>query len=163
MKLSDEGLVKRYKTDIKSAQGVLAMATVLSLIYIIEGVASGSFDFYFATAVTGFFLKAAEFSPEFNGSLSAGVSIAVVTVCALLFIAAVLLAKKNTKMLWFGLVLYAVDTVFLFGVDISGYFGAFKKEDVIDLIFHAFIMVFLIVGVLAVGRLEKRGVKPEPI
>ena len=163
MKLSDEGLVKRYRTDIKSAQGVIAMATVLSLIYIIEGAISGSFDFYFSTAVTAFFLKGAEFSPQFSGSFPAAVSVAAVAAYTALFVAAVLLAKRNTKNLWFGLILYLIDSISLIVMDISGYFGAFKKEDVIDLIFHAFIIVFLIVGVLAVKRLEKRGIKPEPI
>lgn len=36
MKLSRDDLIKRYRTDIKSAQGMIAMATVLSLIFIIE-------------------------------------------------------------------------------------------------------------------------------
>lgn len=163
MKLSRDDLIKRYRTDIKSAQGVIAMATVLSLIFIIEGAFSRSFDFLFSTALTQFFLKAAEFSPDFNGSLPTFVSIAGTAVCFLLFIVALILARKDVKKLWFGLALYSFDTAFLIGVDISGYFGAFKKEDIIDLVFHAFIMVFLVVGIAAVRKLEKMGIKPEPI
>ena len=61
--MSNEQLEKRYKTDIKSAQGVIAMVTVITLIYIVRRLYTGEFDFYFCTAFTEFLLKAAEFSP----------------------------------------------------------------------------------------------------
>lgn len=163
MKLSDEGLVKRYRTDIKSAQGVIAMAAVLGIIYVIIGFMTGNWDFYFGiSAVKLLVIKGAD-AQELEQTATMWLCFAGAAVCIALYIAAILLARRNSKKLWFGLVLYSIDTVFLVVIDAIGYFGSFKKEDVIDLIFHAFIMVFLVVGVSSVKKLEKKGIKPEPI
>ncbi len=163
MKLSDEGLVKRYRTDIKSAQGVIAMATVLGIIYVIIGFITKSWDFYFGiSAVKLLVIKGAD-AQSTERTAAMWLCFAGAAVCIAFYIAAVLLARRNSKKLWFGLVLYSIDTVFLAVIDAVGYFGSFKKEDVIDLIFHAFIMVFLAVGVSSVKKLEKKGIKPEPI
>jgi len=156
--MDSKQLEKRYRTDIKSAQGVGAMALVLTIVYIVRWLFTKEFDFYFCTAVTEFFLKAAEFSKDYSGSIPTAAVIAAVAVYIGLFIAAVLLAQKDPKKLWFSLLLYSIDTVFLIGVDISGFFGSFVKENVIDLVFHAFLLVFMVVGVSSVKKLQKAGV-----
>lgn len=163
MKLSDEGLVKRYRTDIKSAQGVIAMAAVLGIIYVIVGFITKSWDFYFGISVVKLLvIKSLELQkPEQTAAM--WLCFAGAAVCIAFYIAAILLARKKPKRLWLGLVLYGIDTVLLVLLDAIGYFGSFKKEDVIDLIFHAFIMIFLVVGVSSVKKLEKKGIKPEPI
>lgn len=153
--MNSEHLEKRYKTDIKSAQGVVAMATVLTVIYIIRRLFTGRFDFYFCTAVTEFLLKAAQFSPEYRGALPNAAAIAGIVVYIGLFIVAVILSQKKAKLLWFSLALYTFDTVFLLAVDLSGYFGSFAAEYLIDIIFHLFILVFLAVGIHANKKLEK--------
>lgn len=153
--MNSEHLEKRYKTDIKSAQGVVAMTTMLTVIYIIRRLFTGRFDFYFCTAVTEFLLKAAQFSPEYRGALPNAAAIAGIVVYIGLFIAAVILSQKKVKLLWFSLALYTFDTVFLLAVDLSGYFGSFAPEYLIDIIFHLFILVFLVVGIHSDKKLEK--------
>ena len=74
--MDSKQLEKRYRTDIKSAQGVAAMALVLSLVYIIRWLITKEFDFYFCTSVTEFLLKAASFSENFRGSIPAVAAIA---------------------------------------------------------------------------------------
>lgn len=164
MKLSEEGLVKRYRTDIKSAQGVIAMATVLGIIYVLVGLISKNWGFYFGISAVKFCaVNAVRAQTEPEQTLKMWLFAALAAVCVVLYIVAVLLARKNPKKLWFGLVLYGADSVFLAFIDAARCLEPFKKEDIIDLVFHAFIMVFLVVGVRSVKRLEKKGIKPEPI
>ena len=153
--MNSEQLEKRYKTDIKSAQGVIAMVTVITLIYIVRWLYTGEFDFYFCTAFTEFLLKAAEFSPEYRTALPNAAAIAGIVCYIAVYVAAVILAQKKAQMLWLSLSLYAFDTVFLLVVDLTGYFGGFTSEYFIDIIFHAFILLFLIVGIIANKKLKK--------
>ena len=155
--MDSKQLEKRYRTDIKSAQGVGAMALVLTIVYIIRWLFTKEFDFYFCTAVTEFLLKAAEFSKDYSGSIPTAVAIAGVLAYIGLYIVSVLLAQKDPTKLWLSLLLYSIDTVFLIGIDISGFFGSFVKENVIDLVFHAFLLVFMVVGVLSAKKLQKTG------
>ncbi len=155
--MDSKQLEKRYRTDIKSAQGVAAMALVMTLVYVIRWLFSKEFDFYFCTAVTEVLLKAADFSETYRGSIPAAAAIAGVAVYVGLYIVGVLLAQKDPKKLWFSLLLYLIDTVVLVGIDISCYFGPFVKENVIDLVFHAFLLIFLVVGISSVRKLQKQG------
>ncbi len=155
--MSKPQLEKRYRTDIKSAQGVGAMALVLTIVYIVRWLFTKEFDFYFCTAVTEFLLKAAEFSKDYSGSIPAAAAIAGVSVYIGLYIASVLLAQKNPTKLWLSLLLYSIDTVFLIAVDLSGFFGPFEKEYFIDIVFHALLLVFMIVGISSVKKLQKAG------
>ena len=153
--MSNEQLEKRYKTDIKSAQGVIAMVTVITLIYIVRWLYTGEFDFYFCTAFTEFLLKAAEFSPEYRTAIPNAAAIAGIVCYLAVYAAAVILAQKKPQTLWVSLSLYVFDTVFLLVIDLTGYFGKFTSEYFIDIIFHAFILVFLIVGMVANKKLKK--------
>ena len=155
--MDSKQLEKRYRTDIKSAQGVAAMALVLTLVYVIRWLFSKEFDFYFCTSVTEFLLKAASFSESYRGSIPSAVAIGGAAVYVGLYIVGVLLAQKDPKKLWFSFVLYSIDSLVLIVTDISGYFGPFAKENVIDLVFHAFLLVFLVVGVSSVKKLQKAG------
>lgn len=159
--MNNEQLEKRFHTDIKSAQGVIAMATVLTVIYIIRWVFTKEFDFFFCTSFSEFLLKAARFSPEYRGNLPNAVAIAAAAGYIIIYFVAVILAQKNPKTLWFSLALYVFDTVFLLAIDITGYFGKFTGEYLIDIVFHVFILLFLIVGIYACKRLEKMGLSPK--
>ena len=153
--MNSEQLEKRYKTDIKSAQGVIAMVTVITLIYIVRWLYTREFDFYFCTAFTEFLLKAAEFSPEYRGAVPNAAAIAGIVCYLAVYAASVILAQKNPQMLWFPLSLYVFDTVFLLVIDLTGYFGKFTSEYFIDIIFHVFILLFLIVGMVANKKLKE--------
>lgn len=155
--MNSKQLEKRYRTDIKSAQGVAAMAVILTLVYVIRWLFSGEFDFYFCTAVTEALLKAADFSEGYRGSIPSAAAIAGIAVYIGLYVAGVILAQKDPKKLWLSLFLYLFDTVVLIGINVFGYFGPFAKESVIDLVFHAFLLVFLIVGISSVKKLQKQG------
>ncbi|MCI7333598.1 MAG: hypothetical protein MSH34_01590 [Oscillospiraceae bacterium] len=153
--MNSEQLEKRYKTDIKSAQGVIAMVTVITLIYIVRWLYTREFDFYFCTAFTEFLLKAAEFSPEYRGAVPNAAAIAGIVCYLAVYAASVILAQKKPQMLWFPLSLYVFDTVFLLVIDLTGYFGKFTSEYFIDIIFHVFILLFLIVGMVANKKLKE--------
>lgn len=153
--MNSEQLEKRYKTDIKSAQGIIAMVTVITLIYIVRRFFTGKFDFYFCTAVVEFLLKAAEFSPEYRGAIPGAAAIAGIVCCIAVYTAAVLLAQKRAQMLWLPLAIYLFDAVFLLVIDLTGYFGTFTDEHLIDIIFHIFVLLFLIVGMVASKRLKE--------
>lgn len=153
--MNNEQLEKRFRTDIKSAQGVIAMATVLSLIYIVRFLFAKNFDFYFCTAVTEFFLKAAQFSPDFNGSIPNAVSIGLIVFYLAACFAVVFLTQKKPERLWLALSIYSFDTVFMLWVKLSGFFGAFQSSDFIDIIFHLFVLAFLVVGIVGNKKLEK--------
>ena len=153
--MNNEQLEKRFRTDIKSAQGVIAMATVLSLVYIVRFLFAKNFDFYFCTAVTEFFLKSARFSPEGSGSVSNAVSIAVIVCYLALYFAVVLLSQKKPEFLWAALALYSFDTIFMLFAKLVLSTVPFQSSDFIDIIFHAFILVFLIVGIVGNRKLEK--------
>ena len=131
------------------------MVTVITLIYIVRWLYTKEFDFYFCTAFTEFLLKAAEFSPEYRTALPNAAAIAGIVCYIAVYVASVILAQKKAQMLWLSLSLYAFDTVFLLVVDLTGYFGGFTSEYFIDIIFHAFILLFLIVGIIANKKLKK--------
>lgn len=153
--MNSEQLKKRYKTDIKSAQGIIAMATVLTIIYVVRWLFTKEFDFYFCTSFTEFLLKAAQFSPQCRGSLPNAVAIAGAVCYVVIYVVAVILAQKKPQTLWLSLALYVFDTVFLLAIDITGYFGAFTAEYFIDIIFHLFILLFLCVGIYANKKIKK--------
>ncbi len=151
-------LEKRYRTDIKSAQGVGAMSLILTLINVIFLLISKSY-FYFDTAVTHSLLKLVAQKQDFEESIA--LPCIGIALYLALYIVGILLSQKNPKNLWILLVLYSIDTAVLLITEIFGVFEPFEKEDIIDMVFHVFLMLFLIVGVRAVKKLKDMGLDPK--
>lgn len=151
---NSEFRLKRIQTDIKSAQGSMAMALLLTLIYIVRAVISKNLNFYFSLYTAEFLIKFSDFAPGCRGSLpkpAAAVLIAVFIVAALIF---TVLSQKKPAFLYGCLALYGFDTVFMLLGKLTGFFSPFVQEDFIDIVVHAFILTFLIIGVIGYKKLK---------
>lgn len=158
--MDSEFKLKRIQTDIKSAQGAMAMSLALTLIYIVRALIARNLDFYFSLYTVEFLIKASEFAPGFKGSLPGAAAIAVMV--AFIAAAAVftVLAQKKPVFLYGCLAVYGFDTIFMLIGKFSGYFSPFEQTELIDVIVHGFILVFLIIGVIAQEKLKKFDANP---
>lgn len=158
--MDSEFKLKRIQTDIKSAQGAMAMSLALTLIYIVRALIARNLDFYFSLYTVEFLIKASEFAPGFKGSLPGAAAIAVMV--AFIAAAAVftVLAQKKPVFLYGCLAVYGFDTIFMLIGKLSGYFSPFEQTELIDVIVHGFILVFLIIGVIAQEKLKKFDANP---
>lgn len=145
--------IKRYQTDIKSAQGAMAMSLVLTLIYIIKAFFSGNLHFYFSLYTVEFFLKYSAFFPEFRGEFPKAAAVAVILVFFILAIVLTVLSQKKPVFLFGCLAIYGFDTVFMLIGKLSGFFSPVCQTEFIDVIVHAFILAFLIMGVIGYKKL----------
>ena len=145
--------IKRCQTDIKSAQGAIAMSLILTLIYIIKAFVSGNLHFYFSLYTVEFFLKYSAFFPEFRGEFPKAAAVAVILVFFVLAIVLTVLSQKKPVFLFGCLALYGFDTVFMLIGKLSGFFSPVCQAEFIDVIVHAFILTFLIMGVIGYKKL----------
>lgn len=145
----NEYRLKRIQTDIKSAQGAMAISLVLTLIYIIKAIFSKNLNFYFSFYTVEFLLKDSGFFPEFKGALPKAAVVVGILAFMGLAITFTALSQKKPSFLYGCLVLYGFDTVFMLIGKLSGFFSPLVQEDFIDIIVHAFILTFLIIGVAA--------------
>ncbi|MGN1443074.1 MAG: hypothetical protein ACI4XE_04415 [Acutalibacteraceae bacterium] len=146
---------KRYQTDIKSAQGAMAIALVLTLIYIIRAIFSGNLHFYFSLYTVEFFMKFSDFYPELKGTFPKIAAAAVIIAFIGFAVIFTVLSQKKTVFLYGCLALYTFDTVFMLAGKLSGFFSPLAQDDFIDIIVHAFILTFLIIGVIGHTKLKK--------
>lgn len=153
MKTSDK--IKRLQTDMKSAQGAMAMALVLTLIYIIRTAVMQDFNFYFSMYTVEFLIKFSDFSPAMRGSLPEAAAAVAIAVIIIALLTLTVLSQKKPQFLYGCLAFYVFDTVFLLCGKISGFFAPLSQSDFIDIIMHAFILVFLVAGVIGYEKLKK--------
>lgn len=153
--MNNSEIEKKYRTYIKSAQGAMGMALVLTLIYIIKAVISGNLNFWFCTYVVEFLIKSTSFFQPYNGTFSQPLAIVLIVLYILLLAVTVVLSQKNGKWLYACLALYGADTLFMLWGNFSNHFAAFTQGQWIDIIFHGFILVFIIVGITGCKGLKK--------
>lgn len=146
---------KYYSTYIKSAQGTVGLALILNLVYIIRAVFAKNLDFWFSFYITEFAVKASEFAPSYQGSVSKLLSAVIIVVSAVVLIAPVALAMKKPEMLYPCLVLYALDTAFMAWGFVTNHFGDFSQASFIDVIFHVFVLFFIVLGIISGEKLKK--------
>lgn len=152
---------KKLRTNIKSAQGTLALAEILAVVYILKLCLSRSFDFYFSTFGSEFILKSSSFAKDYPGTLSIGVTICLAVLYNGAFIALSVIANKKPNLLWLGLSLYSIDTLWMIIGLSTQYLEPFTPEKWIDIIIHIFVLLFLAVGVDSVQKLKKLESKPK--
>ncbi|MCM1544968.1 MAG: hypothetical protein NC110_06675 [Ruminococcus sp.] len=153
--MNSSEIEKKYRTYIKSAQGAMAMALVLTLVYIVRAVISGNLNFWFSAYVVEFLIKSAGFFPPYEAAISQPIAIVLMAMFIAVLAVAVVLSQKNGKWLYACLVLYGIDTVFLLWGDFSNHFAPFVQEQWIDIIVHAFILLFTVVGIVGCKGLAK--------
>ncbi len=154
---NSEFQIKRHQTDIKTAQGAMAISLVLTLIYILKAIASGNTNFYFSLYTVEFFMKYSAFFPEFRGTFPKAAAAAVIAAFMILAIVFTVLSQKKPVVLFGCLALYSFDTVFMLIGKLSGFFSPLAQDDFIDIIVHAFILTFLIIGVIGFKKLGASG------
>ncbi|MBQ7294799.1 MAG: hypothetical protein IJW86_01250 [Clostridia bacterium] len=139
-KFTKEDIIKKHQTNVKSAQGVFALAGMLGIIYIVRYFITGNFDFYFSLSFTQVWLtKIAEgtASADLGYSLSAIFIVAYFALCAV--------SAKKAKYLSNALSLYILDFAALIYSLITT--PSFSADSLIDVILHVFVTVFLIAGI----------------
>lgn len=146
---------KRIQTDIKSAQGMVAMSAVLNLIFSFRAIASGKIDFYFGYYITTFFIKGSELYPELGGSFSKLAAIVAALAVAVISIVSVALITKNFKAIVAFFVFYLADTAFMAWGLLTDYHNDFSETSFIDVIFHGFVIAFVVVGLAAFRKSKK--------
>lgn len=157
--MNSSEIEKKYRTYIKSSQGTVGMALVLTAIYLVRAMITGNFNFWFCAYTVEFFVKGSEFAPSLNGSISKPVCVAVVVVFIAVFAVMAVLSQKSIKWSWACFGIYTADTVFMLCGMFSGYFTAFESSQVIDIVFHAFVLVFIVVGILGHRGLKQMDLK----
>ena len=140
-KFTEEELMKKHGTNIKSAVSGFGLAGVLGLIYIIRYFISGNFNFYFSLTFTELMLRLYD-----KGSLPLVAAIALIVVFVALYIAVVLLCSKKPEKLRLALGLYLADSLCLIGTFLL-HEQNIQSDFFIDAIVHLFVILFLVVGV----------------
>lgn len=139
-KFTEEELMKKHGTNIKSAVSGFGLAGVLGLIYIIRYFISGNFNFYFSLTFTELMLRLYD-----KGSLPLVAAIALIVVFVALYIAVVLLCSKKPEKLRLALGLYLADSLCLIGTFLL-HGQNIQSDFFIDVIVHLFVILFLVVG-----------------
>ena len=165
---------KRRATNIKSAQGTYFLALLTTLIYPLRACLFWDFRFYFSLFVTEVLFKASHFTRDFDNSFSPEflakyadriptvLTWVLIAAIILLFLAVGLAAQKKPKLMLVSLMLYTLDTVALIVGRSLQLPDVHSPEGWIDVIFHAFVLFLLVVGVCAAYSREKPS-KPQPV
>lgn len=153
--MDSEFKLKRFQTDIKSAQGAMAMSLVLTIIYIVRALITKNLNFYFSLYTVEFLIKSSDFAPGFRGSLPGAAAAAGIVAFIAVSVVFTVLSQKNPVFLYSCLAVYGFDSLFMLAGKFSGYFSPVVAEDYIDIIVHAFILVFLIIGTVSYQKMKK--------
>lgn len=158
---------KKLLTNIKSAQGSFALAQIMTVIYVVKTLISKNFNFWFSNYITELAMKSASFTKSFEGSFSemfetnfkgtlpTAAAIAIILVYTAVLLGIAFSAQKKPKLLYAELVLYGFDSLCLVAGRIFGFPSELAGEGLIDVIFHAFIILFIIVGIVSQKKLNK--------
>ncbi|MGN1194962.1 MAG: hypothetical protein ACI4SB_05725 [Acutalibacteraceae bacterium] len=153
--MDSEFKLKRLQTDIKSATGAMGISLVLTAIYIVRALIAKNLNFYFCLYTVEFIIKSSDFSPEFKGSLPCAATAAIIVVFIAVTAVFTVLAQKKPVFLYGCLAVYGFDSVFMLIGKFSGYLSPIASEDFIDIIVHAFILAFIIMGTVSYNKLKK--------
>lgn len=145
--------IKKYQTNMKSAQGTVILAVILNLIYIVKAIISKNLSFWFSTYVTQYLLKSSDFFGGYEGNFPKATSILIILFEVLLLIFTAAFSERNGKLLYICLGVYVFDTVFMAVGNILNIFGDFNEGSFIDIIFHIFVLLFIIGGIHSYRKL----------
>ena len=144
---TDEDIIKKLETNVKSATSGVSLAGILGIIYVVRFFISGNFNFYFSITFTELMLRLGD-----AGKLSPTLSYIAVAVFLAAYLAVVALAVKNAKNLRLCLGLYLADCLCFIPLFI--FHGSIQPDYFIDVIVHLFVVIFLSVGVISEKKLR---------
>lgn len=144
-----EDILKKHETNVKSAVSGYCLAGILGLFYIIRFIVTKNLDFYFSLNFTRLMLV---FGIE--GKISTAVSLVLALAFAAAYFAVTVLAVKRAKGLWLCMGMYIFDTLCFVPLGLVA--GEIKPEFFIDVIVHAFVLVFLAAGIKSQGKISNK-------
>lgn len=153
--MNKEELTKKYNTWIKGSVGTVGLALIVNMIYLFGAFIKKKPEFPFSLGISDLALK---LSGLFEGHektipLWAGIIIAVVPFALGVFFT--LKANKNPKHLVECLIFFILDTLLLVYVMAANPVGDAGDITWINIITHGFVLVFAVVGLIAVKRKQK--------
>lgn len=146
---SQEDILKKHETNIKSASTAILLSGILGLIYVVRYIISGNFNFYFSLSFTDLLLRLS----ENKGSiiLPAVISIAYILAYASLSV----IMSKNKKAIFAGLGIYLFDFICLIYSFVWVFPKPIDSAHFIDVIVHLFVITFLIVGIISQKKIKE--------
>lgn len=139
--------IKKLKTNVRSAQSCAAMVPALTLFVIIRAAFSHKFDFYFSA-----YVPQNLFSEYLTDGKIFGLALAIGYI--IIMLVPVILFPKIPKMIFFVLSYYVFDTAMLI-ISFTEFLSLPLRGNLIDLVFHAFMLVFFTVGAVSFKKLQK--------
>lgn len=146
----NEALQKKLQTNIKSASSIFALAGILGIIYLVRYFIKGVFDFYFSLSFTEIMLKLSS-----QNMLPKAVAFALIAVFLIAFSICAVNAVKSKKWLLTCIGVYAFDFLCLFADMFVLAFTPISADRFVDVIFHFMVIVFLVVGLVSMKKMEK--------
>lgn len=154
-----EELTKKYNTYVKSGIGAMVIALVTTLIYILRVLLSPGKEMWFSTYITQFMLKSSGILPQYTEVVAKPVAIVVIAVCFFALLIPTILSQKKSACLYPVFALYLADTIMNIICLSLNVFGDYSQSSLIDVIFHLFILVFILVAIYGSYQLKKNGLK----
>jgi hypothetical protein len=147
----------KFQRQINLARSNLLAMTILTIVNIAAYFFGGNFSFPFSA----FFPYAAIvfgdiFAVEFADPMIFYWGIIFATIILLLFFVGYFLSKKRHGWLIVVTVLYIIDLLFMTFI----YFPDFDFSALLDYAFHFWVLYYLVVGAIAVGKIKKLPEEP---
>lgn len=144
-----EDMLKKHETNVKSAVSGYCLAGILGLFYIIRFAVTKNLDFYFSLSFTRLMLI---FGIE--DKMSTAVSLVLSAAFVGVYFLMVFFAVKDTKKLWLCMGVYIFDTLCF--LPLAFVIGEITPDFFIDVIVHAFVIVFLAAGIKSQGKIRNK-------
>ncbi len=146
---TQEDILKKHETNIKSASTAILLSGILGLIYVVRYILSGNFNFYFSLSFTDMILRLS----ENKDSIILPSVISIVYILAYASIA--VFSNKHTKLLYVGLGIYIFDFLCLIYSFVCVFPKPVDSAHFIDVVVHLFVITFLIVGIISQNKIKK--------
>ena len=148
-----DDIIKKHETNVKSAFTAVALAGVLGLIYVLRYFITGNFNFHFSLSFPEMMLKLGH-----GETVTGSVAYTATAIFFAFYLLSAVLIMKDAKFLKLALAVYAFDAaslLFFMFVVLRQFPDSFSNDLYIEVIIHAFVILFLSVGVYSYGKLKK--------
>ncbi len=146
---TQEDILKKHETNIKSASTAILLSGILGLIYVVRYILSGNFNFYFSLSFTDMILRLS----ENKGSIILPSVISIVYI--LTYASLAVFSNKHAKLLYAGLGIYIFDFLCLIYSLVYIFPKPLDSAHFIDVIVHLFVITFLIVGIISQKKIKE--------
>lgn len=150
--MEKEELLKRYNTWIKGSVGTVSLMFILSFLYFIRAFIQHVPTFWFNFSYLDLFFKNTDAFEGYDGKLPLGVAIALSAVCIIIGMVITFFANKDPKNLKWCFVYCLIDSIVLAYIMIFNPFSDVDMNMFIAVITHAFLLINIIVGMVAVKK-----------